>query len=453
MYIDPTGHAAVQLRDLAAATGSSVAWNAKSGVATVTLSPGVSVQFNTKNKKDQQAKGYSIQNGRIVLDNERFDSLMSQSYTKSKSSLTGGRVDVKSVVDTAVGDNKLVGYVSVTKTYNVAESQHKPNFAANLNIPQLPLVVKEKERIAVVDLTTHKSDSIDLVSGKGLTKKRETLIKNIAAGSEGTVSRPQAALITLLLGQDNSTFSKHLEEKYSGSFSGDLINKESSNEYFIVNLTSSEIMDVGKTHNEKGLKRCYKQIYPEATEQDFQNYVKTLSQAQSGDMVDVLVAFFSKEVLLYGRYNRDGDLANIALAMTRLPLGFGISKGVAKFAPKPEVPSSLKPQGAGEYASSAAQYQRLKDSLAKEEIQSVIKTTDHGAERLMSRGFTPSEISDLKLSPSKVMTQSDGAGVYIKDVGAGNFNVIVESENGVVTALKNISEGSLNRLSKNYGWK
>lgn len=44
-----------------------------------------------------------------------------------------------------------------------------------------------------------------------------------------------------------------------------------------------------------------------------------------------------------------------------------------------------------EYASSAAQYQRLKDSLAKQEIQSVIDTTEHGAERLMSRGFTPSE--------------------------------------------------------------
>ncbi|BAU27204.1 hypothetical protein DFP93_104295 [Aneurinibacillus soli] len=108
---------------------------------------------------------------------------------------------------------------------------------------------------------------------------------------------------------------------------------------------------------------------------------------------------------------------------------------------------------ASEYASSAAQYQRLKGSLAKEEIQSVIKTTEHGAERLMSRGFSPSDISALKLSPSKVLTQSDGASVYIKDIGAGKFNVIVESENGVVTALKNISENSLNKLSRNYGWK
>ncbi len=72
---------------------------------------------------------------------------------------------------------------------------------------------------------------------------------------------------------------------------------------------------------------------------------------------------------------------------------------------------------------------------------------------LMTRGFTPSDISDLKLSPSKIMTQTDGASVYIKDIGSGKFNVIVESENGVVTALKNIGKNSLDKLSKNYGWK
>ncbi len=113
-----------------------------------------------------------------------------------------------------------------------------------------------------------------------------------------------------------------------------------------------------------------------------------------------------------------------------------------------------KPVNQGmEYASSAAQYQRLKQSLATEEIQSVIKTTEHGAERLMSRGFTPSEISSLKLSPSRIMEQADGASVYIKEIRMSKFNVIVESDNGVVTALKNIGKKSLDRLSKNYGWK
>ncbi len=105
-----------------------------------------------------------------------------------------------------------------------------------------------------------------------------------------------------------------------------------------------------------------------------------------------------------------------------------------------------------EYAESMAQYQRLKESLSQKEIQSLIKTTEHGAERLLARGFTSYDINDLKLSPSTIMTQSDGAKVYIKDVG-GKLNVIVESENGIVTALKNISPNSLSRLAKNYGWK
>lgn len=41
-------------------------------------------------------------------------------------------------------------------------------------------------------------------------------------------------------------------------------------------------------------------------------------------------------------------------------------------------------------------YPRLKEKLALEEVQSLVKTTKHGAERLLERGFTPKEISDLK---------------------------------------------------------
>jgi hypothetical protein len=37
-------------------------------------------------------------------------------------------------------------------------------------------------------------------------------------------------------------------------------------------------------------------------------------------------------------------------------------------------------------------------------------------------------------------------------VTLGKFNVIVEGGRGVVTALKNVSEKSVARLSANYGW-
>ncbi|MGC7931694.1 hypothetical protein ACP3VS_24230, partial [Lysinibacillus sp. VIII_CA] len=94
----------------------------------------------------------------------------------------------------------------------------------------------------------------------------------------------------------------------------------------------------------------------------------------------------------------------------------------------------------------AAQYQKLKDQLALDEIQLNME------QRLIERGFTPKDISDLKLRPDIIKAQSDGAQVFIKQVN-GKYNVIVEGDNGVITSLKNISENSLNRLSDNYGWR
>ena len=51
------------------------------------------------------------------------------------------------------------------------------------------------------------------------------------------------------------------------------------------------------------------------------------------------------------------------------------------------------------------------------------------------------------------MRQGDGAQVFIKNIGEGKYNVIVEGENGVVTALKNIGQNSLERLARNYTWE
>ena len=54
---------------------------------------------------------------------------------------------------------------------------------------------------------------------------------------------------------------------------------------------------------------------------------------------------------------------------------------------------------------------------------------------------------------SNVKTQSDGAKVYIKEISPGKYNVIVEGDRGIITALKNISKKSLDRLTKNYNWR
>ncbi|MCX6602066.1 MAG: RHS repeat-associated core domain-containing protein [Acidobacteria bacterium] len=75
----------------------------------------------------------------------------------------------------------------------------------------------------------------------------------------------------------------------------------------------------------------------------------------------------------------------------------------------------------------------------------------HGAFRLAVRGFSEADIALTKTG--NVLRQTDGAKVYIKELGGGKFNFIVEGEHGVVTAIKNISQKSLERLATRYGWK
>ena len=77
--------------------------------------------------------------------------------------------------------------------------------------------------------------------------------------------------------------------------------------------------------------------------------------------------------------------------------------------------------------------------------------TKHGAERLTQRGFTASEIAATR--GGRVLTQADGARVYVAEVAAGKFNIVVEGENGVITVLKTVSSKAVDRLSKKYGWR
>ena len=53
----------------------------------------------------------------------------------------------------------------------------------------------------------------------------------------------------------------------------------------------------------------------------------------------------------------------------------------------------------------------------------------------------------------RVMTQADGATVRILQNEAGRFNVVVEGERGIITTFENLSQKSLDRLARNYGWK
>jgi len=88
--------------------------------------------------------------------------------------------------------------------------------------------------------------------------------------------------------------------------------------------------------------------------------------------------------------------------------------------------------------------------------KSVLRTTIHGAERIAgptaTRGgvLTEIEIASVRAAGT-TFKQANGAIVKVQEV-AGRYNVVVQGDRGVITTFKNLSDKSLSRLSKNYGW-
>jgi hypothetical protein len=78
--------------------------------------------------------------------------------------------------------------------------------------------------------------------------------------------------------------------------------------------------------------------------------------------------------------------------------------------------------------------------------------TAHGAERAADPSrLDPAAQSSVIANPTETYTQPDGAQVYVQQVG-DRYNVVVQGENGVITNLKTISQNSLSRLARSYGW-
>lgn len=92
MYVDPTGYAVVALRELAGATGSTITYDAKTKKATVVLAEGYSVTFDPKAKDKAGKSLVTVQNGRMMIDNETFDNMMSGSR-KTKNGTVYASVD------------------------------------------------------------------------------------------------------------------------------------------------------------------------------------------------------------------------------------------------------------------------------------------------------------------------------------------------------------------------
>jgi RHS repeat-associated protein len=89
--------------------------------------------------------------------------------------------------------------------------------------------------------------------------------------------------------------------------------------------------------------------------------------------------------------------------------------------------------------------------------EETLKTTAHGAERIAGAGATRGGVLSLEQvaearASGRVMTQADGATVRILQSEQGRFNVVVESERGLITSFENLSQKSLDRLARNYNW-
>ncbi len=86
-----------------------------------------------------------------------------------------------------------------------------------------------------------------------------------------------------------------------------------------------------------------------------------------------------------------------------------------------------------------------------------IETTAHGATRVAGAGATrggvlnEAEIAVVRGSGA-TYTQSNGAIARILQQADGRFSVVVDGERGLITTFQNLSQNSLERLAKNYGW-
>jgi hypothetical protein len=82
-----------------------------------------------------------------------------------------------------------------------------------------------------------------------------------------------------------------------------------------------------------------------------------------------------------------------------------------------------------------------------------IAATVHGAARMADPArLGVAGVRAVLNNPTQRFVQSDGAQVFVQEVG-GRFNMVVRGESGVVTTMKNLSQRALDRLGKKYGWE
>lgn len=100
------------------------------------------------------------------------------------------------------------------------------------------------------------------------------------------------------------------------------------------------------------------------------------------------------------------------------------------------------------------QFEQLNKAFQIKEFTGIIKTTRHGIQRLIERGFTPADVKELIHAPDIVRTQLDNAKVFIRQLEENRYNILIynQQKGAVITAIKKTDWDSLINLGKTYGW-
>jgi hypothetical protein len=87
-----------------------------------------------------------------------------------------------------------------------------------------------------------------------------------------------------------------------------------------------------------------------------------------------------------------------------------------------------------------------------------IVTTAHGATRIAGEAATRGGVlSEAEIGVVReagtLYNQSNGAIARVLQQADGRFSVVVDGDRGLITSFQNLSQSSLDRLAKNYGWE
>jgi RHS repeat-associated protein len=120
--------------------------------------------------------------------------------------------------------------------------------------------------------------------------------------------------------------------------------------------------------------------------------------------------------------------------------------------------SEFMENGAGDQAQATLQEAAVDGAATEAAGTGGIETTAHGATRIAgeaaTRGGVLSEAEiGIVREAGTVYNQSNGAIARVLQQADGRFSVVVDGDRGLMTTFQNLSQSSLDRLAKNYGWE